>query len=118
LESGRREGGKGPTRPHQGGEEAGDVEIAVLGLVGGEAARRLLELTLACDGAPGYAGMMPRDGDVDETLEEVPLTRLRGAPGLLERLVRRKVPPARDQREAAFVAGVDDTRHEKTVAKP
>jgi voltage-gated potassium channel Kch len=51
---------------------------------------------------------MPRDRDVDEPLEEVLLRRFRGAPGVLERLVRVEVLAAANLLEAqaeVFVHG-------------
>ena len=53
---------------------------------GSQPARCLLELTFAADAVASF-GLVPRDRDVDEPLEEVLLGRLRGAPGVLERLV-------------------------------
>ena len=50
----------------------------------------LLELALA-PGAVAAAGLVPGDDDVDETLEEVLLGRVCGAPRVLERLVRLEV---------------------------
>jgi len=59
-----------------------------------EPALRLLELPLEPDPVPA-AGLVPRDDDVHEPLEEVLLLGRRRAPGVLERLVRREVlaPP-------------------------
>jgi hypothetical protein len=51
-----------------------------------EAALGLLQLPLAADPVPA-AGLVPRDRDVDEALEEVALVRRRGSPGILELLV-------------------------------
>jgi hypothetical protein len=56
---------------------------------------RLLELALAADPVPA-AGLVPRDGDVDEPLVEVALSRLRRAPRQLELLVRREELAAPD----------------------
>ena len=50
----------------------------------------LLELPLAA-GAIAAAGLVPGDDDVDEPLEEVLLGGVRGAPRILERLVRLEV---------------------------
>jgi hypothetical protein len=47
---------------------------------------RLLELPLEADLVPA-AGLVPRDDDVHEPLEEVLLLGLGGAPGILEGLV-------------------------------
>jgi len=59
-----------------------------------EPALGLLELPLEPDPVPA-AGLVPRDDDVHEPLEEVLLLGRRRAPGVLERLVRREVlaPP-------------------------
>ncbi len=67
-----------------------------------ESAGRLLELTLAPDPVSA-ARLVPGNGDVDETLQEVPLGGPRRAPGDLELLVRLEVPPAADQFEPALV---------------
>ena len=66
------------------------------GRVGRQAADRLLELALGAD-LPAAAGLIPRDGDVDEPLEEVALGRRRGAPGELELLVRGEVLAGTDE---------------------
>ena len=91
-------------------EERGDVETAVDGRKGAEAARCFLELPLASDPVPA-ARLVPRDGDVDEALEEVPLARIGGAPALLEHLVGGEVLGALDQLEAALVAPFKRFRH-------
>jgi hypothetical protein len=55
-----------------------------------EPPRCLLELPLA-PGAVAAAGLVPRDDDVHEALEEVLLGRVGGTPRVLERLVRLEV---------------------------
>ena len=55
-----------------------------------EAPRRLLELPLAAR-AVAATGLVPRNDDVDEALEEVLLGRIGSAPRILERLVRFEV---------------------------
>lgn len=55
-----------------------------------EAPRRFLELPLAT-WAIAATGLVPRDDDVDEALEEVLLGRVGGPPSVLERLVRLEV---------------------------
>jgi hypothetical protein len=60
----------------------------------------LLELPLAADPVPA-PGLVPRDRDVDEALEEVALAVGRGAPRILERLVRLEERAGADQVEAA-----------------
>ena len=57
-------------------EDSGDVHAAVLGRVGPEPARRLLQLPLAAD-AVAAPGLVPGDRDVHEPLEEVALGRRR-----------------------------------------
>jgi hypothetical protein len=67
----------------------------------GEPARRLLELTLI-SGPISATGVMPGDGDVDETLEEVALDCFGGAPEILQHLVGGEVLAAVDQLEPAL----------------
>jgi len=67
-----------------------DVDAAVLRGERPEPALRLLELALEADAVPA-AGLVPRDDDVHEPLEEVLLLGLGRAPGVLERLVRGEV---------------------------
>jgi hypothetical protein len=50
----------------------------------------LLELALAA-GTVAASGLVPRDDYVDQALEEVLLGRIRGSPGVFERLVRLEV---------------------------
>lgn len=59
-------------------------------------ADRLRELALRSDLASA-ARLVPRDRDVDEPLEEVALVGRRGAPGVLELLVRGEVLAGADQ---------------------
>jgi hypothetical protein len=73
----------------------------VLGCVWAEAARCLLQLPLAADPVAA-AGLVPRDRDVDEALEEVTLRRLRRAPGVLELLVGREELAAANQVEPSL----------------
>src|ERR1700758_2407829 len=56
---------------------------------------RLLELARRRDGTAA-AGLVPRDRDVDEPLEEIALLGRRRAPGLLELLVRFEVAAGAD----------------------
>jgi hypothetical protein len=81
-------------------QERGDVDAAVLGRERAEAAGRLLELPLAA-GPVAATRLVPRDDDMHEALEEVLLSGIRGAPGILERLVRREVLAGAGQFEAA-----------------
>ena len=68
---------------------------------GGEAPRRLLELTGTAD-LVAPPRLVPRDGDVDETLVETPLGRSSRTPRELELLVRGEVLTAADQVEPAL----------------
>jgi hypothetical protein len=77
-----------------------DVDAAVLGRVWPESPRGLFELPLAADAVPP-ACLVPRDRDVDETLEEVALLGRRRAPHILEHLVRSEELAAPDQLEPA-----------------
>ena len=71
------------------------------GRVRRQAADRLRELALGADLAAA-AGLVPRDGDVDEPLEEVALLGGGAPPGVLERLVSGEILAAADQLEALF----------------
>ena len=73
----------------------------MLGSVGPEAAGGLLQLSLATD-TVAAAGLVPRDREVDEALEEVTLLGRRGAPGVLQLLVRCEVLTGSDQLQACF----------------
>src|SRR6185437_7074148 len=63
-----------------------DVNAFVARLVALEPAQGLLELARGADSVAA-AGLVPRDGDVDEPLIEVPLRLGSGSPGELELLV-------------------------------
>jgi hypothetical protein len=78
-----------------------DIDRAVRGCEGAEAARGLLELALEAGSVPA-AGLVPGDDDVDEPLEEVLLRGLGRAPGVLERLVRGEVLARPGEVEAAL----------------
>ena len=71
--------------------------------VGREPAGRLLELPFTCDSSAGLTRVVPRDGHVHETLEEVALARIAGAPGVLERLVGREELRGLEERDPAAV---------------
>ncbi len=73
----------------------------MLGRKWGEAAPRLLELPLA-PRPVSAAGLVPRDRDVDETLEEVLLAGGRRPPDVFEYLVGLEVLTAPDQLETAI----------------
>ena len=78
-----------------------DGDAAVLGRERPEPALGLLQLALEAD-AVFTAGLVPRDDDVDEPLEEVFLLGLRRAPSVLERLVRREVVAFAGERQPTF----------------
>ena len=65
--------------------------------VGTESAHGLRQLPLAADAA-APSGLVPGDGDVDETLEEVLLCVVGRAPRELELLVRGEVLAPPDER--------------------
>ena len=64
--------------------------------VGGQAPDRLRKLALGAD-LPAATCLVPRDGDVDEALVEVPLIGRRRAPRQLELLVRGEELAAPDE---------------------
>jgi hypothetical protein len=66
--------------------------------VGAQPPLRLFELALATD-AIAAAGLVPRDGDVHETLEEVALGLVSRSPRVLELLVCREELARPDQFE-------------------
>jgi hypothetical protein len=80
-----------------------ELDAAVLRRERLEAADRLLQLSLGTDPAAA-AGLVPRDCDVNESLEEVALLRRRGPPRFLELLVRGEVLAGADQLEALIKA--------------
>jgi hypothetical protein len=57
---------------------------------------RLCQLAF-CSDLPAAPGLVPRDGDVDESLEEVTLVLRCGAPRVLELLVRGEVLTGADE---------------------
>jgi len=77
-------------------EQGVEVEAAVRRRVGSQPADRLLELPHRPD-APAAAGLVPRDRDVDQALEEVALGLRRVAPGQLQLLVRGEVLAGPDE---------------------
>ncbi len=88
----RNDGAGVPNRREHGGE----IQAPVCLPVRPEPAGRLLELPGAADAVPA-SGLVPGDGNVDESLQEVTLLGLRCAPGALELLVRLEVPAGPDQ---------------------
>jgi hypothetical protein len=73
----------------------------------------LRQLALAAD-AVATPGLVPRDRDVHEALEEVPLGRLRRAPCVLERLVRGEELTSPHQLDPAPEVCVDSA-HDATL---
>lgn len=71
-------------------EEHGDVHSAVLRRERPEPPGGLLQLPLEAGAIPA-PGLIPRDDDVHEPLEEILLGRVGRAPRVLERLVRGEV---------------------------
>jgi len=69
--------------------------------VRGEPPARLGKLPLATDRVPA-ARLVPGDRHVDEPLEKVALLRRRGAPFVLERLMRLEVASGANQRKAVL----------------
>ena len=78
-----------------------DVDATMLGRKRREPSGRLLELPLAADAVPA-PGLVPRDRDVDEALEEVLLGRLGCPPRELELLMRGEELAGPDQLEPAI----------------
>jgi hypothetical protein len=76
-----------------------ELDAAMTRRVRSEATQRFSELALGSD-SPSPSRLVPRDGDMDESLEEVSLVRRRRAPGILELLVRCEVLAGPDQLEA------------------
>jgi hypothetical protein len=82
-------------------QQGGDVDASVRRAIRRQPAARLLELALAADPLAA-AGLVPGDRDVDETLKEVALGRLGGAPRVLQFLVGGEELAGPDQLEAAL----------------
>src|SRR5947209_709057 len=82
-------------------EDVGYVDAAVGRGVRPQSARRLLELTCRRDGTAA-ARLVPRDRDVDEPLEEIPLLGRRRAPRQFELLVRLEVVLGANRLEPAL----------------
>jgi hypothetical protein len=78
-----------------------DVDPPVRRSVGRQPTTCLLELALAADPVSA-AGLVPRDCDVHEALEEVTLGRFRCAPGVFQFLVGGEVLAGANQLEAAL----------------
>jgi len=79
-------------------EQRGDIDAVMPWRVGTEPPLGLLELALATD-AIAAAGLVPGDGDVHETLEEIALGLLSRAPSVLQLLVCREELAFPDQFE-------------------
>jgi hypothetical protein len=69
--------------------------------VGRQPSARLLELAFAAD-PPAAAGLVPRDRDMHEPLQEVPLGRFGGTPGVFQFLVSGEELAGSNQLEAAL----------------
>ena len=67
-------------------QQNSDVDAPMHRAVGRQPSARLLELAFAAD-PPAAAGLVPRDRDMHEPLQEVPLGRFGGAPGVFQFLV-------------------------------
>ena len=75
-----------------------------------EPPHRLCQLPLGADLASA-SGLVPRDRDVHETLEEVALLGRGGSPRVLELLVSGKVLARPDQLDARFICGLEPVFH-------
>ena len=82
-------------------EQRLELQAAMRWSEGLQAAHGLCELALGAD-PPASAGLIPGNGDVDETLVEVALLGRSGAPGELELLMRREVLARTNERDAGF----------------
>ena len=82
-------------------ENAIDVDAAMPRPVRPQASRGLLELAFTASAVPA-GGMQPRDGDMDETLQEVALCVGCLAPLVLELLVRLEVLARADEIQTAL----------------
>ena len=82
-------------------EQRLELDAAMGRCVGGQATDGLRQLPLHPD-SPSASGLVPRDRDVDESLQEVALSGRRRAPCVLELLVGREVLARADQLETAF----------------
>jgi hypothetical protein len=80
-------------------QQGGDVDASMRGAVWRKPAARLLELSFGADPFAA-AGLVPGDRDVHEPLEEVPLTRVGGAPRIFQLLVGGEELAGPDQLEA------------------
>src|ERR1700675_532771 len=75
-----------------------------------EPPHRLCQLPLGADLASA-SGLVPRDRDVHETLEEVALLGGRRTPRVLELLVSSKVLAGRDKLDARLICGLEPVFH-------
>src|SRR5262245_65247056 len=86
----------------------------MLGCVRAESPRRLLELAFATRAVVSLR-VEPRDRDVDEALEEVPLLARGAPPFVLELFVGVEVAPHADQLESSSQAHRADYRRPRRV---
>lgn len=91
-------------------QECRQVETAMRRREGCQPANRLCELSLGADLASA-PGLVPRDRDVHETLEEVALFGRGGSPRVLERLVSGEVLARANQLDARFICGLEPVFH-------
>ena len=91
------------------GEQRFELDAAMRGRVRLEPAQCLCELSLGADLASA-PGLVPRNRDVHETLEEVALLDGRRAPRVLELLVRGEVLAGPDELDAGPIRGLEVLR--------
>jgi hypothetical protein len=87
-------------------EQRFELDAAVRGRKWLQTPHRLCQLPLRADLAP-TSGLVPGDGDVHQALEEVALLGGRGAPGILELLVRGEVLARTNQLDARLIRGLE-----------
>ena len=99
-------------------EQRLELDAAVSGRVRLEPAQCLRELPLGADLASS-PGLVPRDRNVDETLEEVALPGRRRAPRVLELFVRGEVLPRPNELYSSPISGLEFLRlpPEPTLAR-
>ena len=85
-------------------EQRFELDAAMRRRVRRQAAYGFRELSLHSD-RPAASGLVPRDRDVHEPLQEIAFFERSDAPGVLELLVRREVLAPADQLETRFKPG-------------